>query len=327
VQVRDKHQFEFAVDPYRHEGRPESSLLPNINETLAEPEGSGDQRIQAYNFRLCLTQDPKNRIPFAKPEGYDPLHYVLLARYLATGWKAVDQKFDAIRGDKVDMNNHGAVSSDFIGANHVWPETDYALRERIFQEHITYQKGLMWFLANDLSVPSAIRESIGKWGLCKDEFQETGGWPHQLYIREARRMVSDYVVTEHDCLGKRIAEDPIGLGAYNMDSHNCQRFVKDGRVWNEGDVQVRVPQPYPISYRAITPKRKECENLLVPVCVSASHIAFGSVRMEPVFMILGQSAAFAADMALARQCAVQEIPYSDLHRVLTDAGQVLAWKP
>lgn len=327
VQVKDKHQFRFPVDPYREEGQPDSGLLPNVMAALTEPEGTGDNRIQAYNFRLCLTQNPKNRIPFALPENYDPLQYVLLARYLAKGWNEVFQKFDPIQGEKADVNNHGAVSTDFIGANHVWADADYALRERLFQEHVTYQKGLMWFLANDPAVPAGIRNRVRKWGLCRDEFQETGGWSHQLYIREARRMASELVLTEQDCLSHRVAEDSIGLGAYGMDSHNCQRFVRDGRVWNEGDVQVRVPKPYPLSYRIIVPKRKEADNLLVPVCVSASHIAYGSVRMEPVFMILGQSAAFAADLALSHRCAVQDVPYPELRRALETAGQVLDWKP
>lgn len=325
VQVRDKHQFDFAIDPYRLEGVPESQLLPFINPQV-EPQGSGDNRIQAYNFRLCLTNKPDNRLPFPKPEKYDPMQYVLLSRYLAKGWKGVFQKFDPIRGDKVDMNNHGAVSSDFIGANHVWPEADYPLRERLFQEHVTYQMGLMWFLTNDSSVPSDIQKQASQWGLCRDEFQETGGWSPQLYIREARRMVADYVMTENDCMAKRLAEDPVGLGSYTMDSHNCQRVVKDGRVWNEGDVQVRVPQPYPISYRAIVPKREQCDNLFVPVCLSASHIAFGSIRMEPVFMVLGQSAALAADLALSRKLAVQDVPYPELRQRLEQAGQVLVWK-
>jgi hypothetical protein len=166
---------------------------------------------------------------------------------------------------------------------------------------------------------------MNEWGLPRDELVETGGWPHQLYIREARRMVADVVMTEHHCLGREVAPDPVGMGAYTMDSHNCQRFVRDGRVWNEGDVQVGGFKPYPISSRSIVPRRGECENLLVPVCVSASHIAFGSVRMEPVFMILGQSAATAAALALALSCAVQEVPYPRLRALLEEGGQVLAW--
>jgi hypothetical protein len=327
AQVRDLHQFERAVDPYVREGDPESGLLPGIESGEPEPPGTGDRRIQAYNFRLCLTTDPENRIPFSKPKGYDPKQYVLLTRYLATGWNEVFGKFDPIRGNKVDKNNHGAVSTDFIGMNYRFPEASYSERERIFRAHVVYQQGLMWFLANDPSVPEAIRERMSRWGLCKDEFVETGGWPPQLYIREARRMVSDYVMTERNCRGDAVAEDSVGLAAYTMDSHNCRRFVRDGRVWNEGDVQVGGMPPYPISYRAIVPRRRECGNLFVPVCLSASHIAYGSIRMEPVFMILGQSAALAADIALSRGLAVQDVPYADLRPALEKAQQALVWTP
>lgn len=326
AQVRDTHQFDFPVDPYVVPGDPSSGLLPGVEPDDGFVPGSGDHRVQAYNFRLCLTRVPANRIPFERPEGYDRREYELLARYLATGWNQVFRKFDPIRGDKVDMNNHGAVSSDFIGRNYAYPEASYAERERIFQEHVTYQQGYMWFMANDPAVPASIREQWAEWGLAADEFVETGGWPHQLYVREARRAVTDYVMTEHNCRGDRVAEDVVGLAAYTMDSHNCRRFVRDGRVWNEGDVQVAGFPPYPISYRSIVPRRGECENLLIPVCLSASHIAYGSIRMEPVFMILGQSAAIAAALALDLGCALQDLPYAELRPQLEQAGQVLAWE-
>jgi hypothetical protein len=325
VQLRQTHQFNSPVDPYLAEGHPASGVLPGIDPKEPGPQGSGDKRVQAYNFRLCLTKDPTNRIPFPKPEGYDPARYTLLARYLATGWNEVTRKFDGIRGSKVDMNNHGGFSTDFIGGNYAYPEADHATRERIFQDHVSYQQGLMYFLANDPSVPEAIRAEVGPWGLCRDEFTDTGGWPRQLYIREARRMVSDTVMTEHNCKGEKVSEDPVGLGAYNMDSHNCSRFAKGGRVWNEGDVQVGGYPPYPISYRSIVPRKAECQNLLVPVCMSASHIAYGSIRMEPVFMILAQSAALAADLALRGGVAVQDVPYTELRPALERAGQVLGW--
>lgn len=324
TQVRHAHQFDFPVDPYIKAGDPASGLLPGINAEPAAPTGTGDKRIQAYNFRLCLTKNAENRIPFPKPDGYDPQQYVLLGRYLATGWNEVFRKFDPIRNHKVDKNNHGAISTDFIGMNYAWPEGDYAAREKIFQQHVTYTQGLMWFMGNDPSVPQHIRDEWNEWGLCKDEFTELGGWSPQLYIREARRMKSDYVMTEHDCRGETKAADPVALGSYNMDSHNCQRFVKDGRVWNEGDVQIGV-QPYPISYRAIVPKKGECENLLVPVCLSASHIAYGSIRMEPVFMALGQSAATAAALALDKEVSTQAVPYDVLKSALGQEGQVLSW--
>lgn len=322
VQVRGTHQFDFPVDPYVKEGDPSSGLLPGIDPAPLEAPGTGDKRVQTYNFRMCLTRRTENRIPFPKPPGYDPREYMLLARYLATGWNEVFRKFDPIRNDKTDTNNHGAVSTDFIGRNHTWPEADYATRERLFQAHVTYQMGLMWFLANDERVPEPIRTKMAGYGLAKDEFPETGGWPHQLYIREGRRMVSDYVMTELNCRGQKVAERPVGIASYNMDSHNCRRFLQDGKVKNEGDIQVGV-KPYPIDYRAIIPKRGECENLFVPVCLSCSHIAYGSIRMEPVFMILGQSAALAADLALQRKCALQDIPYEDLRPRLEQAGQVL----
>lgn len=325
AQVHETHQFETPVDPFVTPGDAGSGLLPAI-ESGTPVLGAGDHRIQAYCFRMCLSDDPANRRPFARPADYDPRWYVLLERYFATGWRDVFSKFDRLRvRTKTDTNNHGAVSSDFIGQNHAWPGADYATRERIFQAHVSYQQGLQWFLANSPAVPADVREPYAQWGLCRDEFTDTGGWPTQLYIREARRLVGDQVMTEHECRGARTAGDAIGLAAYTMDSHNCRRFVQDGRVRNEGDVQVHGFPPYPISYRAIIPRTGECENLLVPVCLSASHIAYGSIRMEPVFMILGQSAATAAHLALAAGGPVQRVPYPDLRAALLKGGQVLAW--
>ncbi len=327
VQMRDQHQFTVPVDPYVREGDSASGLLPGISPEALAPSGSGDRRVQAYNFRLCLTRDRQNQIPFVRPKGYRPEEYVLLARALAAGWTDIFRKFDPIQGGKVDKNNYGAISTDYIGASNAYPEASYAERERIFQAHRTYTQGWLWFLANDPSVPEPIRQKMGEGGLCRDEFTATGGWPHQLYVREARRMVSDYVMTEHNCRGERAIEDSVGLAAYTMDSHNCQRVVVDGKVRNEGDVQVGGAPPYPISYRSIVPREAECDNLLVPVCLSASHIAYGSIRMEPVFMILGQSAAFAADAAVAGNIAVQRISYPELAVRLAAAGQRLAWRP
>lgn len=324
AQVRGTHQFELPVSPYLIPGVASSGLLPGI-ETAMPVAGVGDHRIQAYCFRMCLTDDPGNRMPFPKPLDYDRRWYVLLERYLKAGWRDVFGKFDRLRvRAKTDTNNNGAVSTDFIGRNYDWPLGDYLTRERIFQAHVSYQQGYHWFLANDAEVPAEIREAYAGWGLCRDEFTATGGWPPQLYIREARRMVSDYVMTEHDCRGTRVASDSVGLAAYTMDSHNCRRFVQGGRVLNEGDVQVMGFPPYPISYRSIIPAAGECSNLLVPVCVSASHIAYGSIRMEPVFMVLGQSAAIAAELALAGRSSVQDVSYPDLQRALRAAGQILA---
>jgi hypothetical protein len=324
VQVRETHQFETVVDPYVVEGLPQSGLLPGINPVPVAPQGAGDALIQAYNFRLCLTQ-ARDRRPFPRPDHFDPRDYELLARYLRTGWCDVFRKFDRIRGDKSDTNNHGAVSTDFIGGSWRFPTASWQEREEIFQAHVRWQQGLLWFLSHDASVPAAVRTEMASWGLTSDEFVATHGWPHQLYIREARRLRSDYVVTERDCRGYVRADDPVGLGAYAMDSHNCQRVVVNGAVRNEGDVQSAGFSPYPIAYRAITPRRGEAENLLVPTCVSATHIAYGSIRMEPVFMVLGQSAALAAHLAITRAEPVQSLPYSELRQLLDAANQVTHW--
>jgi hypothetical protein len=323
AQIRPSHQFDAPVDPYIVPGAPASGLLPGI-ETSSYRQGEGDQRIQAYTFRMCLTRRADILIPFPKPDDYRAEHYVLLKRHLATGWNEAFRKFDKIRNDKTDTNNHGPVSTDFIGMNHAYPEAGYALREKIFQDHVNYQQGLMWCLANDPEIPAAIREPMSGWGLCRDEFITTGGWPHALYIREGRRMISDYIMTEHNCTGKVLAEDSIGLGAYGMDSHNCRRVVMDGAVRNEGDVQVWV-QPYPVSYRAIVPGRGQCANLFVTFALSASHIGFGSIRMEPVFMALSQTAAIAGSIAISEGIAVQDVAHSALRRELLSAGQIISW--
>jgi len=319
------HQFKVPVDPYVEKGNPASGLLPGIQGTDPGVDGEGDHRVQAYNFRMCLTDAPENRIPFPKPAGYDPLRYELLLRYIQGGVFDAFGSNSPMPNRKTDTNNNGGFSTDNIGMNYEYPDGDYATRERIFQEHVTYQQGMMWFLANDPRVPENIREEIGRWGLCKDEFPETGGWPHQMYIREARRMISDYVMTQHNCQGREVAPDPVGLAAYTMDSHNTQRYAKDGRVYNEGDVQVGGFAPYPIAYRSIVPKQSECANLLVPVCLSASHIAYGSIRMEPVFMVLGQSAATAAAQAIDEKVPVQKIDTAKLREKLLADKQVLEW--
>ncbi len=325
AQVRDKHQFEYPVDPYREPGTPGSGLLPGIDPAPIEPNGTGDSRVQAYNFRMCLTQVPENRLPLPKPPGYDPLRFELLLRYLAGGWDDVFRKFDPIPNGKTDANNHGAVSTDCIGGSYAWPEADYGRREAIFQDHVRWQQGLLWTLANHPRVPAAIRDEMQTWGLAADEFTDCGGWPHQLYVRECRRMVADTVMTEHHVLGReRAAMTGVGLGAYGMDSHNCRRFVDSGgSVRNEGDVQVHGFPPYPVDYGAIVPRRGECEDLAVPVCAGATHIAFGSIRMEPVFMVLGQSAATAASLALEAGCPIQDVPPEALRERLLADGQVL----
>jgi hypothetical protein len=324
AQIEHGHQFERPVDPYVVPATPGSGLLPGIEEDASFVHGAGDRRVQTYNFRMCLTQRSDIRIPFPKPTGYDSRWYLLLKRHLNTGWNEAFRKFDEIRNGKTDTNNHGPISTDFIGQNHRWAEAGYAGRGRIFQAHVDWQQGLMWTLANDPGIPAAIREPMSAWGLCADEFPESGGWPHALYVREARRMVSSCVMTEHHCRGVVTAEDSVGMAAYGMDSHHCRRMVRDGCVVNEGDVQEGGILPYPISYRAIVPRESECANLLVPYCLSASHIAFGSIRMEPVLMILGQSAAIAAALALDAGTSVQQVPYSELGPALEGAGQILS---
>jgi hypothetical protein len=328
-----KHQFTVAVDPYLKPGDAGSGLLPFIQRGDAGIPGEGDTCVQAYNFRLCYTQDPANRLPHTKPAKYDPAKYELLARYLealvATGHKPELQAFWNpiwMPNHKTDINNNGGFSTDFIGANYVYPEADYATRAQIWQAHEDYARGFVYFLATSPRVPETMRAEMQTWGPARDEFPDTGNWPHQLYIREARRMVSDYVMTEHNCRGQQKAEDPVGLGAYGMDSHNCRRIAKAGRVENEGDVQVGGFPPYPISYRSIVPKAAECENLLVPVCLSATHIAYGSIRMEPVFMILGQSAATAAVLALDSKSSVQMLRYETLRARLLADKQILTWQ-
>ncbi len=320
------HQFKVPVDPYVVPGDAASGLLPGIHAGGPGREGDGDHRVQAYCFRMCLTDVAENRIPFPRPEGYDPQRYELGARYIQAGVFDVMNLSKSMPNRKTDTNNKGAFATDNIGMNYAYPDGDYETRERIIEEHKTYQQGLMWFLVNDSRVPVAIRERMSRWGLPKDEFVDNGGWPHQLYVREARRMVSDYVMTQHDCQGCRSVDDAIGLAAYTMDSHHVQRYVKDGRVRNEGDVEVGGFSPYPIAYRSTRPKKQECSNLLVPVCLSASHIAYGSIRMEPVFMVLGESAAAAACQAIEDDVAVQDIDVPRLQRQLRSAGQMLEWR-
>lgn len=324
VQHRDKHQFIYRVDPYVTPGSPASGLLPGISSATLAPNGTADDRIQAYNFRMCLTK-AADRIPFPRPAGYDPLRYELLLRYIEAGWSGPFFTTHSMGGGKTDSNNNGAFSTDDIGSNYAYPTASYAARESIVAEHRTYQQGLMWFLANDLRVPPAIRDSTAAWGLPTDEFTATGGWPPLLYIREARRMVSSYVMTERECRGTVKVSDSVGLASYTMDSHNCQRLVVEGAVRNEGDVQTGVPAPYRISYRSLTPVESQCANLLVPVALSASHIAYGSIRMEPVFMLLAQSAATAARLAIDGAGVVQTVPIAALQSRLKADGQLLDW--
>ncbi len=318
------HSFPPEVDPYVLPGNPASGLLPRISPEPPGEEGQGDRRIQAYGFRMCLTDVPDNRVPFAKPEEYDAGQYELLLRVFATGWRETFRKFDPIPNGKTDTNNHGPFSTDNIGMNYGYPEGSYDLRNEIFAEHKTYQQGLMYFLANDPRVPKEVRDEFSRWGLSRDEFVDNGHWPRQLYVREARRLVGEYVMTEHDCLAKREVPDPVGMGSYAMDSHHVQRYVTaDGFVQNEGDIGVKPARPYGIAYGALVPRRHELTNLLVPVCVASTHIAYGSIRMEPVFLILGQSAATAAVLAIEQDVSVQDLDYGALRSRLLADGQIL----
>jgi hypothetical protein len=322
-----KHYFKENISPYLIADDPSSGLLPEISAEPSGENGSGDKRLQAYNYRMALSRHPDNRVPFPKPENYDPARYELLARVYAAGWGETFEKYDPIPNLKTDTNNHGPFSTDYIGKNYDYPEASYAERKVILKEHTDYQQGLLYYMSHDEKIPDSVRSEMALWGLAKDEFVDNGNWPHQIYVREARRMIGSYVMTEHDVLGAKVVPHPVGMGSYSLDSHNTQRFVtEEGYVQNEGDIGVHPQNPYSISYGTLVPKKEECTNLLVPVCVSSSHTAFGSIRMEPVFMILGQSAAAAASLAIDQGVAVQDLNYADLKVVLDQENQVLTQK-
>ncbi len=344
--VRDrtpKHQFQVQISPYDGKGR----LLPEISPERKAPAGSADRKVQAYNFRVCMTKAPDNRVPFPKPAGYDPARYALLARMLAAmdaikreaaaaapagetrpqggdpmfrlkqPWSLWDvMKPDPLPNGKTDTNNNGAFSTDYIGGSYDYPNATYAERERIWQAHTDYVQGFFYFLQHDPAVPAGLRAEMAPWGLCKDEFTDTGHWPHQLYVREARRMIGTYVMSQKDIQTDLTKPDSVGMGSYNSDSHNVQRIVNgEGFVENEGDMQVPVT-PYEIPYRMIVPKRAEAANLLVPVCFSATHVAYSTLRMEPQYMIIGQAAGIAAKMALDRGVPVQDVDVDALRATL-----------
>lgn len=311
------HHFKNKIDPYKVPGEPDSGLLPRISSAPPGIKGEGDQRIQAYCYRMCLTNNPENQVPFPEPESYDPYQYELLARLFNSGWNELFHKFDSIPNMKTDTNNHGPFSTDDIGMNYAYPEGSYDERKRIIKEHITYQQGLMYFMATDHRIPKDLQKELNTWGLAKDEFTDTDNWPHQLYVRESRRLIGNFIMTENEILGKNPVNDPIGMGSYGLDSHNAQRYVtSEGYVQNEGDIGVGVKRPYGISYQALIPKENDCKNLIVPVCASCSHTAYGSIRMEPVFMILGESAGTAAAIAADYNINVQQINYEELRKQL-----------
>ncbi|MRG43848.1 FAD-dependent oxidoreductase [Chitinophaga sp. SYP-B3965] len=320
VQLADGHQFPDGIDPYKTPGDPKSGLLWGISPAVLEATGSGDKCVQAYNYRICLSNDPANMVPITKPDNYDPAHYELLARLI----KAQPEKLtfsdyfivSRMPNNKTDINNRNGFSTDMIGMNYDYPAADYATRAKIIKEHEDYTKGLLYFMGNDPRVPEQIRTSISKWGYPKDEYTDNGNWSPQLYIREARRLVGQYVMTQANCTGKTVVTDGVGMAAYTMDSHNTQRLVVNGMVKNEGNVEVGGFPPYPVGYAALIPKTEDCSNLLVPVCLSATHIAYGSIRMEPVFMALAQSTAIAADLAITNKQTVQQVNADKIREVL-----------
>jgi hypothetical protein len=321
------HYFKDKVDPYRIPGDPKSGLLPRISSDDPGENGTGDRKVQAYCYRMCLTKHPENRVPITKPEVYDSTQYELLVRIAETRWNEFFNKFDAIPNLKTDVNNHGPFSYDNIGMSWDYPEASYERRREILNEHILYQKGLLYFTTTDKRLPEQVREKMGQWGYSRDEFADNGYWPYNIYVREARRMIGEFVMTENDVLGKRNVPRPVGMGSYTMDSHNVQRYVTpEGYVQNEGDIGVKADRPYQIDLGSILPKKDECSNLIVPVAVSSSHIAFGSIRMEPVFMILGQSAGTLATMAVKSRKTIYDIGYDDLKAQLIKDGQILEYK-
>ena len=318
------HHFKVNVDPYKIPGDPSSGLLPRISPDSHGENGTGDKKIQAYCYRLCMTKVPENRIPITKPEGYDSTQYELLGRVSEKGWKEFFNKYDPIPNLKTDVNNHGPVGFDNIGMNWDYPEASYKRRSEILKEHELYQKGLLYFITTDRRIPTEVREIMKQWGLVKDEFKDNGNWPYNIYVRESRRMIGEYVMTENEVLGKTKVPQSIGMGSYAMDSHNVQRYVTpEGYVQNEGDIGVTPEKPYQIDLGSVIPKREDCTNILVPVCISSSHIAFGSIRMEPVFMILGQSSGIIASMAIDGEKSIQDLNYNDIKTKLEASGQVL----
>lgn len=329
VQVKQAkfHQLSPRVSGYRVPGDPGSGLLPGIDPKGPGEEGAGDARVQAYCFRMCLTDLPENQIPFQKPANYDADRYELLLRNFEAGERGLPWINSPMPNRKTDTNNRTGFSTDFIGQNYAYPDASYAEREKIVAAHLHYQQGLMWTLANSPRVPDPIRIEVARWGMCKDEFTSGAGWQKQLYIREARRIRGELVMNQAHCQGREQADAPVGMAAYTMDSHNVQRYVDaEGFVHNEGDVEVGGFPPYPIGYGALLPKAGECSNLLVPTCLSATHIAYGSIRMEPVFMVLGQSAATAAVQAIASRTPLHGIDRKALNARLLADKQVLEWK-
>lgn len=326
--VNTYRQFTVRVDPYVVPGDPDSGLIPTIqDEPLGEP-GAGDHRIQAYCFRMCLTRKPDNRIPFKKPDGYDPNQYEIYVRYLAAGGK-LWTPYEKLPNGKTDLGSWHDLSANLYGMNHDYPGGDYATRARILREHLTFTQGLCWFLANDPRVPESLRKTWSQWGVCRDEFADNGGWPRLFYVREARRMVSDYVITEHHTRreNQTPVTDPVAVAFWPPDTHHVRRIVRDGAAYNEGFVFGGDDwAPFGISYRALVPRPAECGNLITPTCLSSTHVAYGAIRLEWTFMALGHAAGDAAALAVDRSESVQQVDYDQLKQKLLDQGQVLSVK-
>ena len=320
VQLMHGHQFQDGIDPYIIPGKPESGLVWGVSRETLQPNGTGDKKVQAYNYRICLTSDKNNMVPITRPEDYDSTRYELAVRLLKANpsRKRLDDYFiwSRMPNNKTDINNRGGFSTDMIGMNYKYPDGTYEQRKQIIGEHERYTKGLLYFYGHDPRVPVELRNEMLKWGYPKDEYTDNGNWSPQLYIREARRMVGSYVMSQANCEGKEVVKDGVGMAAYTMDSHNCQRVVVNGQVKNEGNVEVGGFGPYPIAYGSIVPKASECNNLFVPVCLSATHIAYGSIRMEPVFMVLAQSSATAAVHAIDGNKSIQSIDIAKLQQEL-----------
>ncbi len=318
------HQFDAPVSGRDEKGR----LLPGVYAGEKGEPGDGDRKVQAYNFRVCLSSREGNKLPLPKPPGYDPRRYEILKRYFALRGQDLQMNdimiFSRMPNDKTDINNRGPLSTDHIGANWDYPEANNRRREEIWRDHVDYVQGFFYFLAHDPCVPKHLQDEINRWGLAKDEYPDNGHWSHQLYVREARRMVGEYVMTQRDVQEDRSKTDSIGMGSYNIDSHHVQRVIRaDGTLENEGDVEVPT-KPYEIPYRILVPKDEQCPNLLVPVCVSASHIAYGSLRMEPQYMVMGQTSGVAAAEAVRGSTAVQSVDVSRLRDRLRALGQILS---
>lgn len=325
--LHHSHHFDVLskrVDPYIVHGDPTSGVIPLVSVEPPGEFGSADKRVQAYCFRTCMTNHEPNRVPWPKPDGYDPAMYEIMIRCFDAGWKNVFNKFDPLPNFKTDTNNHGPVSFDNIGMNYDYPDASYERRREIIAQHEFYQKGLLYFIANDPRVPEDIQQRMRSWGLAKDEFTDNGNWPHQIYVREARRMVGHFVMTENHLRKNLETPESVGMGSYSIDSHNTQRYITpEGYLQNEGDLGVSTNGPYEIAMGALLPKADQCQNLTVPVAVSSTHAAFGSIRMEPVFMVLGQSAATISALANDSGTSVQNVPYEVVQRRLIRDRQIL----